>query len=107
MLRSVGDARKEVTMVVKIINGLRIHAPPYTKAEEDEFYRRVGSGPVTNARPAGDRKAPKSPKTAAAVAGKTAPLLRACCARSGWPRVARSRGKPYLASRFGRSTIRD
>jgi hypothetical protein len=29
-------------MVVKIINGMRIHEPPYTQAEEDEFYRRVG-----------------------------------------------------------------
>jgi hypothetical protein len=28
------------------------HEPPYTKAEEDEFYRRVGGGPVTVARPA-------------------------------------------------------
>ena len=42
-------------MVVKIINGMRIHEPPYTQAEEDEFYRRVGGGPVTVARPAGDR----------------------------------------------------
>ena len=37
-------------MVVKIINGMRIHEPPYTQAEEDEFYRRVG-GPITVARP--------------------------------------------------------
>ena len=49
-------------MVVKIINGMRIHEPPYTKAEEDEFYRRVGGGPVTVARPADDRKAPTFPK---------------------------------------------
>src|SRR5262249_51983388 len=34
-------------MVVKIINGMRIQEPPYTQAEEDEFYRRVGGGPVT------------------------------------------------------------
>ena len=39
---------------MKIINGMRIHEPPYTQAEEDEFYRRVGSGPVTVARPAGE-----------------------------------------------------
>jgi hypothetical protein len=49
-------------MVVKIINGMRIHEPPYTQAEEDEFYRRVGHGPVTVARPADERKEPTSPK---------------------------------------------
>ena len=48
-------------MVVKVIHGMRIHSPPYTKAEEDEFYRRVGRGPITVARPAGDRKEPTSP----------------------------------------------
>ena len=48
-------------MVVKIINGMRIHEPPHTQAEEDEFYRRVGRGPITVARPAGDRKEPTSP----------------------------------------------
>jgi hypothetical protein len=45
-------------MVVKIDkHGNRYHAPPYTKAEEDEFYRRVGGGPVTvyRARPAADK----------------------------------------------------
>ena len=52
---------KGVTIVVKIINGMRIHEPPYTQAEEDEFYRRVGRGPVTVARPSGDRKEPTSP----------------------------------------------
>ncbi len=35
------------------------HKPPYMKAEEAEFYRRVGGGLVTVARPAND--APKSP----------------------------------------------
>jgi hypothetical protein len=38
-------------MVVKIINGMRIHEPPYTQAEEDEFYGRVERGPITVARP--------------------------------------------------------
>jgi hypothetical protein len=34
-------------MVVKISkHGARIHSPPYTKAEEDEFYRRIGGGPI-------------------------------------------------------------
>jgi hypothetical protein len=49
-------------MVVKIINGMRIHEPPYTQAEEEEFYRRVGRGPVTVARPAGDRTKQTSPE---------------------------------------------
>ena len=35
---------KEVTMIVKIYGGMRVHEPPYTQAVEDEFYRRVGSG---------------------------------------------------------------
>jgi hypothetical protein len=44
-------------MVVKISkHGTRIHEPPYTQAEEDEFYRRIGRGPVTVSRPASDRK---------------------------------------------------
>jgi hypothetical protein len=50
-------------MVVRVTKlGNRIHSAPYTQAEEDEFYRRVGRGPVTVARPAGDRKEPTSPK---------------------------------------------
>ena len=53
----------EDAMILKYVtkNGMRIHEPPYTKAEEDEFYRRVGRGPITVARPAGDRKEPTSP----------------------------------------------
>jgi hypothetical protein len=32
-------------MVVKcIINGVKVHGPPYTKAEEDDFYSRQGVG---------------------------------------------------------------
>jgi hypothetical protein len=40
-------------MVLKYITkgGTRIHGPPYTKAEEAEFYRRQGRGPVTVVRP--------------------------------------------------------
>ena len=51
-------------MVLKYISntGNRIYGPPYTKAEEDEFYRRIGGGPVTVARPADDPKEPTSPK---------------------------------------------
>ena len=50
-------------MVVKHVfpSGTRLHEPPYTEAEEAEFYRRNGRGPVTVARPASDRKAPTSP----------------------------------------------
>ena len=46
-------------MVLKYISktGSRIYGPPYTEAEEDDFYRRVGGGPITVARPASDRKA--------------------------------------------------
>jgi hypothetical protein len=50
-------------MVVKVDkHGNRIHSPPYSKAEEDEFYRRVGRGPITVARPAGDRAKQTSPE---------------------------------------------
>jgi len=50
-------------MVVKVYkSGMRIHEPPYTKAEEDEFYRRIGGGPVTVARPAGDKTTDKNRK---------------------------------------------
>ena len=45
-------------MVLKYISktGSRIYGPPYTKAEEDEFYGRIGLGPITVARLADDRK---------------------------------------------------
>ncbi len=33
-------------------DGLVHHEPPYTKEEEEEFYRRVDAGPVTFTRPA-------------------------------------------------------
>jgi hypothetical protein len=50
-------------MVVKVDGGLRVHEPPFTKAEQAEFYRRIGGGPITVARPASDRrKEPTSPK---------------------------------------------
>ena len=51
-------------MVLKYIGktGSRIYGPPYTTAAEDEFYRRIGGGPITVARPASDRKEPTSPK---------------------------------------------
>ena len=45
-------------MILKYIDkktGARIHGPPYTEAEENDFYKRVGRGPVTVARPAADK----------------------------------------------------
>jgi hypothetical protein len=39
---------------------LRIHEPPYTKAEEADFYRRNAGGPVTIVRSADDRKGSSS-----------------------------------------------
>jgi len=52
-------------MILKYVtkNGMRIHEPPYTKVEKDEFYRRIGGGPITVARPASDRKAPNETTT--------------------------------------------
>ena len=46
-------------MVVQHVfpSGTRLHGPPYTEAEQDDFYKRIGRGPVTVARPASDRKA--------------------------------------------------
>src|SRR6516164_128966 len=51
-------------MVVKHVfpSGSRLHGPPYTNSEEDEFYKRIGGGPTTVARGAGDRPKPTSPK---------------------------------------------
>jgi hypothetical protein len=39
--------------------------PPYTKAEDDEFYRRLGGGPVAFTRPS-DRWTPPPPQQSAA-----------------------------------------
>jgi hypothetical protein len=54
-------------MVLKYIDkktGNRIYGPPYTEAEQDDFYKRVGRGPVTVARPAGDKTTNKKCKKA-------------------------------------------
>jgi len=54
-------------MVVKyIINGVKVHGPPYTKAEEADFYSRQGvatvfRGPTQPPAPAPDR--PQRPRT--------------------------------------------
>ena len=45
-----------------MINLRSLSALVDTKAEQDAFYKRVGGGPVTVARPAGDRTKPTSPK---------------------------------------------
>jgi hypothetical protein len=58
-------------MVVKIYGGMKVHEPPFTKAEEDEFYRRIGGGPVTVVRPAGDKTTNK--KSAKKRTNKTRP----------------------------------
>lgn len=34
-----------MVLIRKYPNGAEIHGPPYTKAEEDEFYARVSGGP--------------------------------------------------------------
>ena len=45
---AAGERRGKAPIVVKVDkHGNRYHEPPYTQAEEDEFYRRVGGGPVT------------------------------------------------------------
>ena len=54
--------RWRVDMILKFVtkNGSRVHGPPYSKAEEADFYRRNADGPVTVARRADDRKGQKS-----------------------------------------------
>jgi hypothetical protein len=54
-------------MVLKYTpNGIAYHEPPYTEAEEADFYRRVGGGPVSVVRPATvvapKEKPPQKPK---------------------------------------------
>jgi hypothetical protein len=52
-------------MVVKcIIAGVKVHGPPYTKAEEAEFYKRNGEGPKTMFAPKADKPAAPSPPPA-------------------------------------------
>ena len=53
---------------------MRIHEPPYTQAEEDEFCRRIGGGPVTVARPAGDKTTSKKAQKSAAIKRDPDPL---------------------------------
>jgi hypothetical protein len=63
-------------MVLKYVtkNGTRIHEPPYTQAEEDEFYRRIGGGPVTVARPASDKRPIKKAQKSVAIKRDPDPL---------------------------------
>jgi hypothetical protein len=54
-------------MVVRyIINGVRFHGPPYTKAEEADFYRRQGVGTMFAPR----TKAPEPPPPPSKPAAK-------------------------------------
>ena len=50
---------KERMVITK--DGTPYHEPPYTKAEEDQFYRRVGNGIVAFTRPSG-MKPPQPPQ---------------------------------------------
>jgi hypothetical protein len=43
-------------------NGNPYREPPYTAAEEAEFYRRVGGGPVTVVKPAAAPKQKPQPQ---------------------------------------------
>jgi hypothetical protein len=62
-------------MILKYVtkNGVRLHEPPYTKEEEDEFYRRNARGPVTVARPAADKTKATNEKSAKKRSDKTQP----------------------------------
>jgi hypothetical protein len=43
---SVIDANAQQCPIYVSPGGTRFHEPPYTKAEEADFYRRVGRGPL-------------------------------------------------------------
>jgi len=53
-------------MVVRHVlkGGFKVHGPPYTKAEEAEFYRRNGGGPKTMFAPKADKPAAPPPPPA-------------------------------------------
>jgi hypothetical protein len=48
-------------ILIFVIGGIKVHGPPYTKAEEAEFYSRNANGPVIVAREANAHKGKKSP----------------------------------------------
>lgn len=53
-----------MVLIRRYPNGGEVHGPPYTQAEEDEFYRRVSGGPVAILRgpqPAGEAAAEPDP----------------------------------------------
>ena len=66
-------------MVLKKVfpSGTVLHEPPYTQAEEDEFYRRIGGGPVTvyRARPAADKTPDKKAQKSVAIKSDPDPPL--------------------------------
>jgi hypothetical protein len=83
-------------MVVKIINGMRIHEPPYAQAEEDEFYRRVGRGPamvtVQSRRPQSSSRRRQNRATLKA-------LLKSIAIQPGpWPIILRAFWTPLRAT---------
>ena len=104
-------------MVVKIINGMRIHEPPYTQAEEDEFYRRVGRGTVQSRRPQSSSSRRRQNRAALesglqAVAGELAGAVtppRACrqrqIERAAWQADALA-ARHAAASRGSNDTIK-
>jgi len=53
-------------MVVRHVlkSGFKVHGPPYTKAEEAEFYRRNAGGPKTVFAPKQDKPAAPPPAPA-------------------------------------------
>jgi hypothetical protein len=62
---------KEGQMAVKYVckNGMEVRGPPYTKAEEAEFYSRLSHGPVTMYAPT---KMPPKPRAQAPASKPTA-----------------------------------
>ena len=39
-----------MVLILNTKGGGQLHGPPYTKAEERDFYKRIGGGPLTVAR---------------------------------------------------------
>jgi hypothetical protein len=86
-------------MVVKYITpgGSRIHGPPYTQAEEDEFYRRIGGGPITIFRAADKTTNKKAQKS---VAIKSDPDLPSDSPNRGWSPPPMSSNRTSYWRRF-------
>src|SRR5215475_3182879 len=88
-------------MVVKcIINGVKVHGPPYTKAEEADFYRRTGNGPITMFAPR-EKKAPEPP----AISRPRRAIAPAEQVAASWEVTARP-GTPVLRAIRGTTNAR-